>query len=272
MTQISFSSSTFPCSCEFALRELGGRLSGKNIKQLTVLERNSINIQLKKVARNEYLIFLRNAILTNLVASALFISVLALPCFSVALISVSGLSFSLNFGLMGLALFVSAYVLSKIYFRYEDFKTQHISFHKHNYDALIAVANQIKRVNLRTISLPQKDKDNLKALFQELDCVSFALFHPWKLMKLSQEIMDSAYQNNSYIAMIGYICLDPEICPIVERIFNNKCKKAVILWGVNFYVAHFLKSLANMLGQNEAHFKKLILDLNFKEIFETVLS
>ena len=78
MTQISFSSSLFPCSCEFALKELGGKLSGRNIKQLTVLERNSINIQLKNAARNEYLIFLQNAILTNLVASALFISVLLL--------------------------------------------------------------------------------------------------------------------------------------------------------------------------------------------------
>jgi hypothetical protein len=278
MALISFPSNIFISSCDFAKARLNHALSGRNITNLTQLEKDTINSNLRNAASGEYKKFLRNAILTNLVAAVLFSAIILAPLLSMAAASVFVCSSTLVGSLGALTLIVSPYALRKIYFLYEDFKLDHATSHKHNYEALIYAAKTVKKHELRSIPLLAQDKANIQAMLKEIE-LSYVP-NPFTLESIGEKLVDSALANNSLADMLAYIFLDPEVHTSVENVLHSSVKKKFIVFGLNqltstpaanYQFDRSIPRFASLVEQDETVIRNLYNGKNWEGIINLLI-
>ena len=277
MVQIAFPTRFPGPSKDFAEHELNRALGDRYIENLTGLETEDLSLHLTSLARSEHKKFLRNVILTSLVAGSLFVLFIALPAIYTGFALTYSFSLTLNVSLAILTLAISFCVLPNIFFKFEDLKRDYIMLHKHNRDALIFAANEIKGTRLRSILLDEGDKVILNAIFQELDSSVMRFVDPRKtlnLMRLGAQLGGSLRDKDiSYmINVAAYIFVDPEIHQSVVNVFSSRPKKALIVWGINYFISNSISSFSTLVSRDAETIKDLLQAQDLHGFFDLLLS
>lgn len=254
MAPITFPSNIFSSSASFASNHLNHALKGKNIRSLTSEERNSINDDIRKTSSSEYRRFIKNAILANLIGTIILSLVLFFPVATTILASTFIGVTIVNASVFALSSTISLVALRKLYFLYQDFIFNNVTVSKHNYQALIHAARQVKKVNLRAIDLPAQDKENILEMIKEIE--NSIIPDRYKLTDLGTKIADSAAKNDSLAEILAYVLTDPEIHSHLENILSSWTKKTLVVWGIKYITSG--AQVQEQINKNIPKFAKLV--------------
>ena len=279
MAQITFPSNIMLASQAFARDHLHDNLSGKNIERLNLQDKKSIDANLRKTASSEYKKYIRNTLLTTVVAIALFSTFLSLPFATFVIASKLSISLTLN-----ATLTISASAITWLFFYiidkpYDDFTTAYVNIYKHNNDALIHAANKVKkRTNIPPVRLPEEDKKNILAMLKEIETRNIPSRN--KLTELGQKIMVSAQTNNTFPETLAFVFTDEKAVESVEKIIQSFIMKRFIIMGLNHMITirsaqatinETIPRFARLVRQDEAKIKQLIETRDWNGIFDLLI-